>query len=178
MGDDPNLFCTTSWCMDSGTWRMLSCSTNRTNIASQNAVVFLLCKFNAEIQAEQVWWLRPYLARNWIVRFKNIVRDRPFLSNGQRLAYLQDAVTECAKAEIQFLGENVMNYALALRMLKSSFADAGRIVGAAITTLKVLIYPTKNYHVGLINVYEALSSSVVVLNRISASQQNRSAFYD
>ena len=70
---------------------------------------------------------------NWIGRFKNIVHDQPFLSNGHRLAYLQYAVTGSAKAEIQLLGEDEMNYALALRMLKYRFADAGRFVRAAIT---------------------------------------------
>ena len=77
----------------------------------------------------------------WIGRFKSIVHDKPFLNDGQRLAYLQNTVTDAAESEIQFLGEDGANYILALRMLKARFADSGKIVRAAIAALKAIPSP-------------------------------------
>ena len=69
---------------------------------------------------------------DWIGRFKSVVHDQTFLNNNQRLAYLQNAVTRAAKTEIQYLGEDGASYSLALRVVKSRFADASKIVRAAI----------------------------------------------
>jgi hypothetical protein len=54
---------------------------------------------------------------HWISRFKSVVHDQPFLNDHQRMAYLQSFVTLAAKTEIQYLGEDGMNYALGLRIL-------------------------------------------------------------
>lgn len=69
-------------------------------------------------------------------RFKTIVHDQPFLNDGQHLAHLQNTVIGAAGSKIQFLREDDANYILAIRMLKTRFADSGKIVRAAITALK------------------------------------------
>ena len=101
----------------------------------------------------------------WIGRFKSIVHDQPFLNDSQCLAYLQNTVTGAAKTEIQFLGEDSANYVLALRMLKTRFADAGKIVRAAISALKDTPSPQPQDHAGLTKLYQALRSTVVTLHR-------------
>ena len=102
---------------------------------------------------------------HWIGRFKSIVHDQPFLNDSQRLAYLQNIVTGAAKTEIQYLGEDGANYALALRMLKARFADAGKIVRAAVNTLRGTPSPRIQDHAGLAQLYQALRATVVTLHR-------------
>ena len=102
---------------------------------------------------------------HWIGRFKSIVHDQPFLNDSQRLAYLQNIVTGAAKTEIQYLGEDGANYALALRMLKARFADAGKIVRAALNTLRGTPSPRIQDHAGLAQLYQALRATVVTLHR-------------
>jgi len=46
----------------------------------------------------------------WIGRFKRFVHDQPFLNDSQHLAYLQNPVTGATQSEIQFLGEDGVNY--------------------------------------------------------------------
>ena len=101
----------------------------------------------------------------WIGRFKTIVHDQPFLNDSQRWASLQNTVIGAAGSEIQFLGEDCANYILALRMLKARFADAGKIVRAAITALKDTPSPRPQDHTGLTKLYQALRSTVVTLHR-------------
>ena len=102
---------------------------------------------------------------HWIGRLKSIVHDQPFLNDSQRLAYLQNIVTGAAKTEIQYLGEDGANYALALRMLKARFADAGKIVRAAVNTLRGTPSPRIQDHAGLAQLYQALRATVVTLHR-------------
>ena len=107
----------------------------------------------------------PLAWPSWIGRFKTIVHDQPFLNDSQRLAYLQNTVIGAAGSEIQFLGEDGANYILALRMLKARFADAGKIVRAAITALKDTPSARPQDHTGLTKLYQALRSTVVTLHR-------------
>ena len=101
----------------------------------------------------------------WIGRFKSIVHDQPFLNDNQRLTYLQNAVTGAAKSEIQFLGEDGSNYILALRMLKTRFADSGKIVRAAIVTLKNTPSPHLRDHAGLAKLHQTLRATISTLHR-------------
>ena len=102
---------------------------------------------------------------DWISRFKSVVHDQPFLNDHQRMAYLQSLVTSVAKTEIQYLGEDGMNYAVGLRILKSRFADAGKIVRAAISQLKEAPSPRVSDHQGIVKLYQTLRSAVVILHR-------------
>ncbi|KAK3748501.1 hypothetical protein QZH41_000351 [Actinostola sp. cb2023] len=107
----------------------------------------------------------PMAWPDWISRFKSVVHNQPFLNDNQRMAYLQTLVTSAAKTEIQYLGEDGMSYTLALRNLKSRFADAGKIVRAAITQLKNTPSPRTNDHHAIVKLYQALRSAVVTLHR-------------
>lgn len=102
---------------------------------------------------------------DWISRFKSVVHDQPFLNDHQRMAYLQSLVTSAAKTEIQYLGEDEMNYPVALRILKSRFDDAGKIVRAAISQLKEAPSPHVSDHQGIVKLYQTLLSAVVILHR-------------
>ena len=88
--------------------------------------------------------------------------DWKILNDSQHLAYLQNTVTGATESEIQFLGEDGANYILALRMLKARFADAGKIVRAAITALKDTPSPRSQDHTGLTKLFQALRSTVVI----------------
>ncbi|KAK3700581.1 hypothetical protein QZH41_001579 [Actinostola sp. cb2023] len=107
----------------------------------------------------------PMAWPDWISRFKSVVHDQPFLNDNQRIVYLQTLVTSAAKTEIQYLGEDGMSYTLALRILKSRFADAGKIVRAAITQLKNTPSPRTHDHHAIVKLYQALRSAVVTLHR-------------
>ena len=58
-----------------------------------------------------------------------------------------------------------MNYAVVLRILKSRFADAGKIVRAAITQLRETPSPRIGDYQGLVKLYQTLRSTVVTLHR-------------
>ncbi|KAK3736571.1 hypothetical protein QZH41_003145 [Actinostola sp. cb2023] len=107
----------------------------------------------------------PMAWPDWISRYKSVVHDQTFLNDNQRMAYLQTLVTSAAKTEIQYLGEDGMSYTLALRILKSIFADAGKIVRAAITQLKNTPSPRTNDHHAIVKLYQALRSAVITLHR-------------
>lgn len=102
---------------------------------------------------------------SWIGRIKSIVHDQPFLNNNQRLTYLQNNVTGSAKSEIQLLGEDGGNYILALRMLKVRFVDPGKIVRAAIVTLRDTPPPHLQGHGGLAMLHQTLRSTIATLHR-------------
>ena len=102
---------------------------------------------------------------DWIGRFKSVVHDQTFLNNNQRLAYLQNAVTRAAKTEIQYLREDGASYSLALRVIKSRFADASKIVRAAISKLNDAPSLRVNDFAGLTKLYQALRSALVTLHR-------------
>ena len=121
----------------------MSASTNITSPLERSLPKFDLGKFDGS----------PLDWPSWIIRFKSIVHDQPFLNDSQHLAYLQNTVTGAAESEIQFLGEDGANYILALRMLKARFADSGENVRAAITALKDTPSPRPQDHTGLTKLY-------------------------
>ena len=102
----------------------------------------------------------------FVIKFKEIVHNHVYLSNTQKLHYLQQHVSGIAKRAILGFANDERGYVLSLKRLKYSFGQKSRIVEAHLTKVTKGKQIANDDDKGLLEFYYSLSDCLITLRQL------------